>query len=68
MGNGTRYDRFTANEIDRERFKERPKFYDTRYSNRACSRCGERKGLKGGKQVRNANGTRTFICANCKDT
>jgi hypothetical protein len=52
-------------EIEKTRNKESVKLYDTRYTNKACSKCKQRKSSKGGKQFSQANGTRRFVCKEC---
>lgn len=65
-GNGSRWDRFTPNWIDRERFAPVAKNYVTTYAVRRCSRCGERRATKGGAYHNTGEGLRVFTCAGCR--
>ena len=54
-------------QIQKEQQKIEPKKYDTSYLNKKCSKCGEKKTQKGSTQIRYKNGTRKFICADCRN-
>jgi hypothetical protein len=55
------------NEIEKTRNKISAKLYDTRYVNKSCSKCKQRKPPKGGLQILQANGTKHFICHDCSE-
>ena len=70
-GFGTRFDRFTPNEVDKERAKAEAigdlHEYDSNYKTSFCVRCNEEREVLAGsrKQKTDGSGEKEFICADC---